>query len=49
MAVEIANTLKKWIEKGTFLLTQKVESLPDADSGQTFKSMRMTSESEAQA
>jgi uncharacterized protein (DUF39 family) len=47
MAVEIAETLKKWIEKGRFLLTQKVASLPDMDSGQTFKSMRMTVDDEA--
>jgi len=46
MAVEIAETLKKWIEKGKFLLTQKVASLPDMDSGQTFKSMRMTVDDE---
>jgi uncharacterized protein (DUF39 family) len=49
MAVEIANTLKKWIEGGSFLLTQKVASLPDADSGQTFKPMRMMSDNEAPA
>ncbi len=49
MAVEIANTLKKWIEEGSFLLTQKVASLPDADSGQTFKPMRMMSDNEAPA
>jgi uncharacterized protein (DUF39 family) len=47
MAVEIAETLKKWIEKGKFLLTQKVASLPDMDSGQTFKPMRMTVDDEA--
>ena len=47
MAVEIAETLKKWIEKGKFLLTQKVASLPDMDSGQTFKAMRMTVDDEA--
>ena len=49
MAVEIAETLKKWIEKGSFLLTRKVASLPDIDSGQTFKPMRMTADDEAPA
>jgi len=36
-AVEIANTLKKWIEKGDFTLTEAVGSLPSADSGYKFK------------
>ncbi|MFH0731684.1 MAG: homocysteine biosynthesis protein [Candidatus Omnitrophota bacterium] len=36
-AVEIANTLKKWIKKGDFLLSEPVASLPGADSGYTFK------------
>jgi uncharacterized protein (DUF39 family) len=49
MAVEIAETLKKWIEKGRFTLTRKVASLPDADSGQSFKPMRMTEEGEVSA
>ena len=49
MAVEIAETLKDWIEKGSFLLTEKVASLPDADSGQTFKPMRMKSDNEVRA
>jgi uncharacterized protein (DUF39 family) len=36
-AVEIANTLKEWIQNGKFLLTEAVASLPAADSGLTFK------------
>ena len=35
-AVEIANTLKEWISKGKFLLTEPVAPLPGADSGITF-------------
>jgi CBS domain-containing protein len=38
-AREIADTLKKWIEKGTFFLTQHVERLP---TERVFKPMRMT-------
>jgi uncharacterized protein (DUF39 family) len=49
MAVEIADTLKKWIQKGNFLLTQKVASLPDEDSGQGFKPMRMNVDDEVTA
>jgi uncharacterized protein (DUF39 family) len=49
MAVEIAQTLKRWIETGSFLLTEKVASLPDADSGQTFKPMLMMPDNEAPA
>ena len=49
MALEIAETLKEWIEKGSFLLTRKVASLPDMKSGQTFKPMRMTADDEAPA
>jgi uncharacterized protein (DUF39 family) len=44
MAREIAQTLKGWIQKGRFLLTEKVASLPGIESGQGFKPMRMTSE-----
>jgi uncharacterized protein (DUF39 family) len=39
-AVEIANTLKKWIEKGEFLLTEPVAPLPGVESGITFKSLK---------
>jgi len=39
-AKEIANTLKSWIERGSFLLTNPVECLPSADSGITFKLLR---------
>lgn len=36
-AVEIANILKKWIQRGEFLLTEPVAPLPGAESGITFK------------
>jgi L-aspartate semialdehyde sulfurtransferase len=36
-ALEIAQILKKWIEKGDFLLTERVAPLPGAESGVTFK------------
>jgi uncharacterized protein (DUF39 family) len=36
-AVEIATTLKGWISKGDFLLTQPVSSLPGVESGISFK------------
>ena len=36
-AQEIAGTLKEWIEKGDFLLTEPVASFPGADSGYAFK------------
>lgn len=39
-AVEIARTLKDWIKKGEFLLTEPVAPLPSAGSGYTFKSLR---------
>jgi uncharacterized protein (DUF39 family) len=39
-AVEIASTLKKWIEKGDFLLTEPVAPLPGVESGITFKSLK---------
>jgi uncharacterized protein (DUF39 family) len=39
-AVEIAGTLKKWIEKGDFLLTEPVAPLPGVESGITFKSLK---------
>jgi len=39
-AVEIANILKDWIEKGEFLLTEPVAPLPGAESGITFKPLK---------
>jgi len=39
-AVEIANTLKEWIKKGDFLLTESVASLPGVESGYTFKPLK---------
>ena len=36
-AVEIANTLKEWIQKGEFLLTEPVAPLPGVEDGITFK------------
>ena len=36
-AVEIANILKQWIQKGEFLLTNPVSPLPGVDSGKTLK------------
>ena len=36
-AREIAQSLKQWIEKGAFLLTEPVAQLPSVDSGVTFK------------
>jgi uncharacterized protein (DUF39 family) len=44
MAREIAQTLKSWILKGDFLLTEKVASIPGADSGQTFRPLKMRTE-----
>jgi len=38
-ALEIANTLKEWIQKGEFLLTEPVAPLPGAESGITFKNL----------
>jgi uncharacterized protein (DUF39 family) len=39
-AVEIAQTLKKWISKGEFLLTEPVAPLPGVESGITFKPLK---------
>jgi len=39
-AMEIACTLKKWIEKGEFLLTEPVAPLPGVESGITFKPLK---------
>ncbi len=38
-AVEIAQTLKEWIKKGEFWLTQPVAPLPGVESGITFKNL----------
>jgi len=46
MAREIAETLRGWIRKGSFLITEKVASLPGVESGQTFKPMPMTLEND---
>ncbi len=39
-AVEIADTLKKWILDGQFLLTEPVAPLPGAESGVAFKPLK---------
>ena len=39
-AIEIANILKRWIEKGEFLLTEPVAPLPGAESGIIFKPLK---------
>jgi len=39
-AVEIANTLKEWIKKGDFLLTEAVAKLPGAEDGYSFKPLK---------
>jgi uncharacterized protein (DUF39 family) len=38
-AVEIAQTLKEWIQKGEFLLSEFVAPLPGVESGITFKNL----------
>jgi len=38
-AVEIASTLKKWLQKGEFLLTEPVAPIPGAESGIKFKNL----------
>jgi len=38
-AVEIAQTLKRWIKKGEFTLTQPVAPLPGVESGIKFKNL----------
>ncbi len=38
-ALEIANILKGWIQKGEFLLTEPVAPLPGIESGITFKNL----------
>ncbi len=39
-AVEIATTLKEWIQTGEFLLTEPVEPLPGVESGVTLKPLK---------
>ena len=39
-AIEIATTLKEWISKGEFLLTEAVAPLPGVESGITFKPLK---------
>jgi uncharacterized protein (DUF39 family) len=39
-AIEIADTLKEWIKKGDFLLSEAVASLPGSKSGYTFKPLK---------
>jgi len=39
-AVEIAETLKEWIHRGRFLITQPVASLPGPESGHVFKALK---------
>ncbi|MBU1061625.1 MAG: homocysteine biosynthesis protein, partial [Candidatus Omnitrophica bacterium] len=39
-AIEIAETLKTWIKKGKFLLTQPVAPLPGAESGIAFRPLK---------
>ncbi len=39
-AVEIANILKEWIQKGNFLLTEPVAPLPGVEAGITFKPLK---------
>jgi L-aspartate semialdehyde sulfurtransferase len=38
-AVEIANTLKQWIQKGEFLLSDPVAALPGVESGIKLKTL----------
>jgi uncharacterized protein (DUF39 family) len=40
-ARQIANILKEWIKEGKFLLTEPVEKLPGAETGYTFKPMKI--------
>ncbi len=39
-AVEIADTLKEWIKKGDFLLSEPVAYLPGPETGYTFKPLK---------
>jgi uncharacterized protein (DUF39 family) len=40
IALEIAETLKKWIRNGEFMLTERVAPLPGAEKGVSFKSLK---------
>jgi uncharacterized protein (DUF39 family) len=40
-AQQITEILKEWIKKGKFLLTEPIASLPNAESGYTFKSLEI--------
>jgi uncharacterized protein (DUF39 family) len=40
-AQQITEVLKDWIKKGKFLLTEPIASLPNAESGYTFKSLEI--------
>jgi len=40
-ALTIAGTLKKWLEEGSFLLTEAVAPLPGAEAGITFKPLEI--------
>ncbi len=40
MAREIAGILKEWIQKGRFLLSERVQRLPSSDSGIVFKGLQ---------
>lgn len=39
-ALEIANTLKEWIQNGEFLLAEPVQLIPSSDSGLAFKNLK---------
>ena len=39
-ALEIANTLKEWIQGGEFLLAEPVQLIPSSDSGLAFKNLK---------
>lgn len=39
-AIEISNILKEWIQNGKFELTEKIVSLPQEESGQSFKMLK---------
>ena len=39
-ALQIANILKEWIQKGEFFLTEPVQLIPSSDSGLTVKSLK---------
>jgi len=39
-AVEIARTLKRWIEQGEFLLTEAAAPIPGVESGMTSRMLK---------